>query len=229
VLDIDLGPGLAFFLLVFIALPIVLAAVATTAILRLVRNATTRLAVGIYVMLVCAFVAPAPILWGDDHLGFTSSQALEGYAALFWTVGAIATLDSLTSVVKRRQVLALACGLIVAAILLCGWVLSGMGAALGLALIPAVGTLEVLLALGVLAHRLAGVASAVDWRWAAGAGATCACAMAAYVYLRGPQAFGSQASGMDLALLAVFACLPVVVLARLRTLAARPPAPPGSD
>jgi hypothetical protein len=114
----------------------------------------------------------------------------------------------------------------VAAIVLCGWVLVGIGAAVGLALIHAVGTLEVLLAMGWLAHRLGLVASAIDWRWAAGVGATCGCAMAAYVYLRGPQAFGPQASGMDLALLAALAWLPVVVLARLRTLTARPPASP---
>jgi len=93
----------------------------------------------------------------------------------------------------------------------------GVDAAVGLALIPAAGSVEVLLALSWLAHRVAGVTSALDWRWAAGAGAACACAMAAYVYLRGPQAFGSQASGMDLALLGMLAWLPVVVLARLRT------------
>jgi hypothetical protein len=89
VLDIDLAPGLLFFVLVFIALPIGLAALASGAIVRLVRNPTRRLAVGTYVMLVCAFVTPAPIVWGDDHLGFTPSQAFEGYGALFWIVGAI--------------------------------------------------------------------------------------------------------------------------------------------
>jgi len=216
VLDIDLGHGLVFFLLVFIALPVVLAAVATVAIVRLVRNATRRLAVGVYLMLVCALVAPAPIWWADDHLGFTSSQAVEGYGALFWIVGAIAALDSLTWVVTRRQALALALG-VFTTVALCGWVLAGIGAAVGLALIPALGTLEVLLALGWLARRLAPVPVAIDWRWATGAGATCACAMTAYVYLRGPHAFGSQARGMDLALLAVLAWLPVVVLARLPT------------
>jgi hypothetical protein len=215
VLDIDLGQALGFFLLVFIALPVALTALATAALVRLVRNATRRLAVGVYVMLACALVTPAPIVWGDDHLGFTSSQALEGYAALFWTVGAITTLDSLTSVVKRRQALGLALGIIFATIVLCGWVLGGLGAAVGLALIPAVGTLEVLFALGWLARRLGPVPAAIDWRWAAAAGVTCACALAAYVYVRGPQALGPQASGMDLALLAVLGWLPVVVLARL--------------
>jgi hypothetical protein len=227
VLDIDLGQGLVSFVLVFIALPVALAGVATAAIVRLVRNATRRRAVGVYVMLVCVLVTPAPILWGDDHLGFRSSQALEGYGALVWTVGVTTTLHSLTWVVKRRQAFLLAVG-IIDAIVLCGWVLAGIGAAVGLALIPAVGTLEVLLALGWLAHRRALVASATDWRWAAVAAATCACAMAAYVYLRGPQAFGPQASGMDLSLLALLACLPVVVLARLRTLTARPPASPAT-
>ena len=49
-------------------------------------------------------------------------------------------------------------------------------------------------------------------------------AVAASVYLGGPQAFGSQASVMDFALLVVVAWLPIVVLAGLRTFAARPPA-----
>lgn len=225
-LDIDLGPALFAFLLAFVATPIGLAAVATVAIVRLARNATTRLAIGMYVMLVCAFVTPAPIVWGDDHLGFTSSQALEGYGALFWSVGAVATLDSLTGVLKRRQVLVLAFGLIVAASVLCGLVVGGTDAALGLALLPAVGTVEVLLALWWLAHRVAGVAAALDWRWAVGTGAFCACAMGAYVYLRGPQAFGSQASATDLALLAVSVCLPVVPLARVPARAVRRPARP---
>jgi hypothetical protein len=223
VLDIDLGPALLLFLLLFGVLPLALATAATVAIVRLVPDATKRLAVGVYVMLVCALVTPAPIVWGDDHLGFPSSQALESYGALFWAFGAIITLDSLTAVLKRRQALVLASALIVAVIVLCGWVLAGFGAAVGLALIPALGSVEVLLALGWLAHRVAGVTSALDWRSAAVAAATCACAMAAYVYLRGPQAFGSQASGMDLALLGVLAWLPVLVLARLRTLTPRPP------
>jgi len=217
VLDIDLGPALLLFLLLFVVLPLAVATAATVAIVRLVRDATKRLAVGVYVMLVCALVTPAPILWGDDHLGFTSSQALEAYGALFWAVGAISTLDGLTGIMKRRQVLVLAFALIVAATSFGGWLVGGVDAAVGLALIPAAGSVEVLLALSWLAHRVAGVTSALDWRWAAGAGAACACAMAAYVYLRGPQAFGSQASGMDLALLGVLAWLPVVVLARLRT------------
>jgi hypothetical protein len=226
VLDIDLVPGLVSFVLVFIALPIGLVALASAAIVRVVRNPTRRLAVGTYVMLVCALVAPAPIVWGDDHLGFTSSQALEGYGALFWIVGAVVSLGGLTGAMKRRQVLVLAFGLILAAILVGVWVLAGIGPALGLALIPAVGALEVLLALAWCARRLAGVASASAWWCAAGAGATFACALALYVYVRGPQVFGAHASAMDLGQLAVLVCLPVLVLARLRTLAARPTALP---
>ena len=221
-LDIDIGPALLQALLVFIVLPLAVAAVATAATVRLVRDTTRRLAIGLYMMLAGVLVTPAPIVWGDDHLGFPSSQALESYGALFWAVGAITSLDSLTGALKRRQALVLAFGLIVAAIVLCGWVLVGIGTGVRLALMPAVGTLEVLLALGWLAHQRALVGSAIDWRRAAGAGATCACAMAAYVYLRGPQAFGSQASGVDLALLALLACLPVVGLARVRALTARP-------
>jgi hypothetical protein len=204
------GTPAGLFVLVFIALPIGLAALASGTIVRFVRNPTRRLAVGTYVMLVCAFVTPAPIVWGDDHLGFTSSQALEGYGALFWIVGAVASLDVLTGVMKRRQVLALAFGLILATILIGGWALAGVGAALGLALIPGIGALEVLLALGWLARPLAGVASASAWWWSAGAGATFACAIALYVYLRGPQAFGAHASAMDLGQLAVVVWLPVL-------------------
>jgi hypothetical protein len=224
VLDIDIGPGLVFFLLVFIAIPIALAAAATRAIVRLIRNRTRRLAVGIYVMLVCAAVTPAPILWGDDHLGFASSQALEGYGALFWAVGTFVTMHSLSGVMQRRQLVLVPFGLIVGAIVLSGLAVGGVGAGVGLSLIPVAGTVEVLLAFGWLTHRGAGAASPMNWRLAAAAGTMCACAVAAYVYLRGPQAFGSQASGMDFALLVVLAWLPIVVLAGLRTFAARPPA-----
>jgi hypothetical protein len=229
VLDIDLVPGLVFFVLLFIALPIGLVALASAAIVRVVQNPTRRLGIGTYVLLVCAFVAPAPIVWGDDHLGFTSSQAFEGYGALFWIVGAVASLDGLTGAMKRRQVLVLAFGLILAAILIGVWALAGIGGALGLALIPAVGAVEVLVALGWLARRLVGVASASDWWWAAGAGATFACGIALYVYVRGPQVFGAHASAMDLGQLAVLVWLPVLVLARLRTHAARPPALPSKS
>jgi hypothetical protein len=209
---------------VFVVPPLAVAAVATAAIVRLVRDTTRRLAIGLYMMLAGVVVTPAPIVWGDDHLGFPSSQALESYGALFWAVGTITTLASLTGALKRRQALVLAFGLIVAAIVLCGWVLVGVGTGVRLALMPTVGTLEVLVALGWLAHRLAPIASGIDWPRTAGAGATCACALAAYIYLRGQQAFGSQANGLDLALLAVLAWLPVLVLARLRALTARPPA-----
>jgi hypothetical protein len=225
VLDIDLGPRLVFFLLVFIALPLVLAALVGVAIVHLVRNPTRRLAVGIYVMLVCAAVAPAPILWGDDQLGLTSSQALEGYGALFWAVGALVTMYSLSEVLQWRQLLVSGFGLIIVAVVLSGFVQRSLGAAVGLSLIPAVGTVEVLLAFGWLAHRGAGAASALDWRQSAAAAAAAAFAIAAYVYVRGPQSLGLQASGVDFALLAVVVWLPVVVLARLRTLAARAPAP----
>jgi hypothetical protein len=221
VLDIDLGRALVFFLFAFVVLPVGLAAVAVGAIAWLVRNATRRLAVGVYVMLACALITPAPVVWGDDHLGFASSQALEGYGALLWIVGATTTVHSLAWLMNRRQATLLALGLTVAAIVLCAGVLASAGAAVGLALIPPLGTLGVLLALGCLKHRLAPVAAAPDWPLAAGAGATCACVMAAYVYLRGPQAFGPHASGMDLALLGVLACLPVLGLARMRTLRPR--------
>jgi hypothetical protein len=173
-------------------------------------------------MLVCALATPAPIVWGDDHLGFTTSQAIAGYGALFWTLGAVTTLDSLVGVITRRQALGLAFGISAAAIMLGVWVVSSGGTALGLALIPGVGTVEVVVALGWLAHRHAAVALAMDWRSAATAGATCACAVAACVYLPGPRIFDSRSSGMDLAVVAVLAWLPVVVLARLRTLHARP-------
>jgi hypothetical protein len=137
-----------------------------------------------------------------------------------------ASLDVLTGVTKRRQVLVPALGVIMAALLIGGWALAGLGAALGLALIPGIGTLEVLLTLGWLTRRPAGAASASTWWWAAGAGATFACAIALYVYLRGPQAFGAHASAMDLGQVAVVVWLPVFALARLRTLAARQPALP---
>lgn len=164
-LDIDLGPGLVSFFLVFILLPVALAAVATTAMVRLIRNATRQLAVGVYVMLSCTLLAPAPMLWGDDHLGFTSSQAFEGYVALFWIVGAITTLQSLTLVLKRRLRLGLALGIIIATIVLCGLVLGGIGVAVTLVLMPTLGTIEVLLAIVWLAHRLAQGSAAIDWQW----------------------------------------------------------------
>ena len=139
--DIDLGPRLVSFVLLFVALPILLAVVASAAIGRRIRNATTKLAIGMYLMLVCALVSPAPILWGDDHLGFPSTQALQGYGMLVWAVGAIATLDSLSGIIRRRELLGLACGLIAAALLACGWVASIIGPGAGLALVPAAGTL----------------------------------------------------------------------------------------
>jgi hypothetical protein len=224
VLDIDLGPGLVFFLLVFIAIPIALAALATAAIMRLTRNRTRRLAVGIYVMLVCAAVAPAPILWGDDHLGFTSSQAFEGYGALFWAVGTFLTMQSLSGVMQRRQLVLVPFGLVVGAIVLSGLAVGGVGAGVGLSLIPVAGSVEVLLAFGWLTHRGAGAALPMNWRLATAAGTLCAFAVAASVYLGGPQAFGSQASVMDFALLVVVAWLPIVVFAGSRIFAARPPA-----
>ncbi|HEY3058125.1 MAG TPA: hypothetical protein VGL99_04030 [Chloroflexota bacterium] len=210
-LDIDLGPALRSFLLLFVVLPLAVAIAATIAIERLVRDATRRLSIAMYVMLVCALVAPAPVLWRDDHLGLMSSQALTGYGALFWTVGALVAVDSLTGVVKRRQVLVLT---LAAPLVLGAWVLGGTGAGLGLALIPTVGTLTVVLVLGWLDQRSARSSSAMNWPWAAGVGAICACVIAGYVYLRGPQVFGAQASATDLALLGVLACLPIVVLAR---------------
>jgi hypothetical protein len=222
VLDIDLGQALLRFLLVAVVLPLAVAALATVAIVRLVRDATTRLAVGIYLMLGAVLISPAPVVWRDDHLGFTSSQVLAGFGALEWAVGAIVTLGTLTCVTTRRQTLVLAVCLVSAPVLLSGWALAGFGAAVGLALIPVLGTLEVVLVVGWLAHRRASVASTIDWRWGAGVGAACACVLAAYVYLRGQQAFNSQASAMHLALLGVLACLPVFVLACLRTLPPRP-------
>jgi hypothetical protein len=69
-----------------------------------------------------------------------------------------ASLDVLTGVTKRRQVLVPALGVIMAALLIGGWALAGLGAALGLALIPGIGTLEVLLTLGWLTRRPAGAA-----------------------------------------------------------------------
>ena len=227
-LDIDLGLRLVSFVLLFIALPILLAAVASAAIGRRIRNATTKLAIGMYLMLVCAFVTPAPILWGDDHLGFPSTQALEGYGALFWAVGAIATLDSLSGVIRRRELLGLACGLIAAALLVCGWVGSIIGPGAGLALVPAAGTLAVLLALTLLVRRQAGLAATINWQWATRASTACAAAMAAYVYLRGPQAFGPRASELDLALLGILAWVPVIVLARWRTPESQSEAPADS-
>ena len=215
-LDVDLGPALVFFVVVFVALPIGVAGVATAGILNLIRNPTRRLAVGTYVMLVCTAAAPAPIVWGDNHLGFASSQALEGFSALFWIVGAISSVGALSGVIKRRHVLLLDFGLTLTALLICGWALGGIGPAFSLAFVPAVGTIELLLVLTWLAHRFPGVASAIDWRWAATVGLTSAATIAAYVYLRGPQAFGAQANAMDLLLLAMVVWLPVPALARLQ-------------
>jgi len=152
VLDIDLGQGLLFFLLVFVALPVAVGALATIAIVRLVRNAARRRAIGVSAIVVCALVTPAPILWGDDHLGFTASQAVEGYGVLVWIVGAITALSSLPSSVVRRRAPVLAVG-IVAGAAVCAWALVGIGAAVGLALIPTLGTLEVLVAIGWLARQ----------------------------------------------------------------------------
>ena len=226
--DIDLGPRLVSFVLLFVALPILLAVVASAAIGRRIRNATTKLAIGMYLMLVCALVSPAPILWGDDHLGFPSTQALQGYGMLVWAVGAIATLDSLSGIIRRRELLGLACGLIAAALLACGWVASIIGPGAGLALVPAAGTL-VLLALTLVVRRQAGLASRINWQWATRASTACAAAMAAYVYLRGPQAFGPRASELDLALLGILAWVPVIVLARWRTPESQSEAPADSD
>jgi hypothetical protein len=228
VLDVDLGPALVFVLVVSIALPATFAVAATAALARFVRNATRRLAIGLYVMLVCMLLGPAPLVWGDDHLGFTSSQAFEGYAALSWIVGAITTLDSFAGVLAsgRRHALGLAFGIVLSTALVSGWVLVGSSPALGLALVPALGTLQVLLAVAWLANRRTPVASPAGFRPAAIAAATCACAMAAYVYLRGPRVLGSAASAMDLGMVAVLAWLPVVVLGRLRTLKPRTPVPP---
>jgi hypothetical protein len=209
-LDIDLGPRLVTVALVFIAVPVVLVAVASAAIVRLVRDSTRRLAVGVYVMLVCALVAPAPVLWGDDHLGFASSQAIEGYSALFWMLGAFITVDVLRRFVKLGAAAVLPLGVVVVAIT-CWWALTRVSAGVGLALVLAVGTLGALLAVGALTHRLA---PAVNWRLAIVTGAACACAIAVYVYLRGATAFGAEASWIDLITLGVLACVPVLVLAR---------------
>jgi hypothetical protein len=229
VLDIDLGPRLVSFVLLFVALPILLAGAASAAIGRRIRNATTKLAIGMYMMLVCAFVTPAPIFWGDDHLGFPSTQALQGYATLFWAVGAIATLDSLSGVIRRRELLGVACGVIAAALLVCGWLGTIVGPAVGLALVPAAGTLAVLLALTLLARRDAGPAARVNWPWATRSSTASAAAMAVYVYLRGPQAFGPRASELDLVLLGILACVPVIVLAGWHSLASQSKAPADSD
>ena len=164
----------------------VLWAVSTATIVWLVRNATRRLAIGLYVMLVCALVTPAPIVWGDDHLGFAPSQAVAGYGCCSGLWARSRPWNGLVGAITRRLALGLTFGICVVAIMLgvC-WVVSSGGPALGLALSSGVGTVAVL-ALGWLAHRHAAVASALDWRSAATAGATCV-AVAACVYLPGPR------------------------------------------
>lgn len=171
-LDIDLGQALVSSLLVFVILPLTVAVIATAAIVRLVRNTTRRLAVGLYIMVASVLVTPAPLVWGDVHLAFITSQLLEGYGVLFWMVGAATAVASLVEVLKHRHTVALAVFVIFGAIVLGGRVLSGTVAtllwsttafgyacagdcgdgtpvgveqAVSLALIPLVGTLAVLL------------------------------------------------------------------------------------
>lgn len=242
-LDIDLGQELVSFVLVFVALPTVWALVVIAAIVRLVRNATRRLAIGLYLMLASTFIAPAPLIWGDQHLGLPSSQALEGYSVLFWAIGAASATASLESAFRWRQLATLAVGLILGAIVLGGWLLSGalatavwnstasasgctppecgaipIGARLAaaLAVIPLIGTAEVLLACGWLVHR---IGLAIDWGWAMLVAASAAVLLVAYVYLRAPDPLASPARGLDLVVLPFTLSF---VLAVLRTPASRP-------
>jgi len=188
------------------------------------------------------FVAPAPIIWGDQHLGLPSSQALEGYSVLFWAVGAASATASLETGFTRRQLTALGVGFILAAIVLGGWLLAGPvaaalwnttapaaactrqdcgGAPIGvllavaLALIPFVGTAEVLFACGWLAPR---IGLTIGWGWAMPVAVVAALLVAGYVYVRAPDPLASPARGLDLALLPF---VPLLVLAALRTPAPR--------
>ncbi len=82
----------------FVVLPLSLSVVASAGIARLVRNTIRRFAIGLYITLAGLALTPAPIVWGDEHLGLTSSQALEGYGVLFWIVGAVVSVASMAGV-----------------------------------------------------------------------------------------------------------------------------------
>jgi hypothetical protein len=222
-------------LVVFAVLPLAVVGLSVSAVLRLAREPTSRLGIGIYLMLTGLLVTSAPIVWGDVHLGLPGSQVLEVYGTTTWAAGAVLTIASLSDRLRRGQSVAVALGCIVGAIAIGGWALSGPSAtllwslsadrfpcvatdcaevpagvtqAVALALIPMVGTVELALVLSWLRRRLR---PNIDWARASLGGLGLASVLGVYMYTRGPSLSTSPTTGLDLLLLA---CVSVLVLAR---------------
>jgi len=223
--DVDIGPALWLSLVLFAVLPLATAALSVTAVIRLVLDPTSRLAIGGYLMLTSVLVTPAPILWGDVHLGFKSSQALEIYGNVAWAAGAVVFITGLANRLRQGQQLAMVLGCILAAII-GAWALSGPSAALvwsgaagrypctgadcadvptgvrqavALALIPLVGTVVVAVLFAWLQAR---VHPSTDLPRASLAGVVLALITGAYVYVRGPALASSPTYGVDLLVMA---------------------------